>query len=284
MASSKQEKALEGTGKVLSPARYQKLLGDVARLIEEARTRAEQAAANVLVAAYHQVGKRIEREKATDKAGYGEHLLDSLAVDLRIDRRTLERACLFSRVYQAPPRRGLTWAHYRELLKLKDAKERAYYEGLAATEHLSQRALVQAIAADEFSRHQPPALASKTDLDRPKPTSFVYAVEVVRVVDGDTMLVRIDLGFRISTEVRIRLARVNAADAKTKAGRAATAFVVSELARAESVAVQTEWPDLHGRYVAHVFYSSRARTPAQLAAKGSYLNQRMLQEQVAALA
>lgn len=34
---------------------------------------------------------------------------------------------------------------------------------------------------------------------------FEYAAEVVRVVDGDTMDIRIDLGFQIYTKVRVRL-------------------------------------------------------------------------------
>jgi endonuclease YncB( thermonuclease family) len=264
-------------GNVLSARQYARLLGDVASIIEQARERAEQAAANLLVAAYHKVGKRIEREKVTQRAGYGDHLLDSLATDLAIDKRTLERACLFSRVYAAPPKLGLNWAHYRELLKLKDPGERSFYEKLAAREHLSSSALVSAISSDSFAHHDPKALPAPK-LARPKATSFLYAVTVERVVDGDTLVATVDLGFRIRAELRVRLAHVNAAPAKSREGRAATRFVVEELARASSVALQTEWPDLHGRYVGHVFYARRALSPAETARRGSYLNQKLLQE------
>jgi len=39
---------------------------------------------------------------------------------------------------------------------------------------------------------------------------FQYAAKVLRIVDGDTLWVNLDLGFRIHLEVDIRLARINA--------------------------------------------------------------------------
>jgi len=112
MASKKRAVARRGEGKVLSAEQYDRLLGDVANIIERSRKRAEQAAANVLVGAYYQVGKRIEREKATRKAGYGDHLLDLLSADLGIDKRTLERACKFSQLCPAPPKRLVGVSHW----------------------------------------------------------------------------------------------------------------------------------------------------------------------------
>lgn len=38
---------------------------------------------------------------------------------------------------------------------------------------------------------------------------FQYKAEVVRIVDGDTIDVVIDLGFKITTNQRIRFARIN---------------------------------------------------------------------------
>jgi len=45
---------------------------------------------------------------------------------------------------------------------------------------------------------------------RPNPSPYTYPAQVVRVVDGDTAICRIDLGFHISAEHSIRLADINA--------------------------------------------------------------------------
>jgi len=39
---------------------------------------------------------------------------------------------------------------------------------------------------------------------------FYYGANLVKVIDGDTIDVSIDLGFKISQEVRLRLARIDA--------------------------------------------------------------------------
>ena len=48
------------------------------------------------------------------------------------------------------------------------------------------------------------------------------------------------------------------------------------LARAEFVMLQTVKVDLHGRYVAHVFYAPGAEDKAEVLAKGRYLNQELV--------
>ena len=45
---------------------------------------------------------------------------------------------------------------------------------------------------------------------------FYYAVEVLRVVDGDTVDVRIDLGFNVWHKCRVRLMGINAPESRTR--------------------------------------------------------------------
>ena len=46
--------------------------------------------------------------------------------------------------------------------------------------------------------------------------SFIYKVELLRVVDGDTVDVMVDLGFRSFTKRRIRLHGIDAPETRTR--------------------------------------------------------------------
>ena len=45
---------------------------------------------------------------------------------------------------------------------------------------------------------------------------FYYGVEILRVVDGDTVDVRIDLGFNVWHKCRVRLMGINAPESRTR--------------------------------------------------------------------
>jgi micrococcal nuclease len=62
---------------------------------------------------------------------------------------------------------------------------------------------------------------------------YEYAARPIKVVDGDTLDVDIDLGFNIRTKQRVRLLGVNCAEHGTPAGDDATAFTRA-------------WMDQHG--------------------------------------
>lgn len=89
-------------------------------------------------------------------------------------------------------------------------------------------------------------------------TAYTYAADLRRVIDGDTLEVAVDLGFRVSIVQRIRLLDIDAPERHTQPGRAATAFVVlwmSTHARAGRLLIHTRKPadtDRYGRYLAHV--------------------------------
>lgn len=58
---------------------------------------------------------------------------------------------------------------------------------------------------------------------------YEYAATVVRVIDGDTVDLVIDLGLHVQTATRVRLLGLNAAEHGTPEGDAATAWLRDKL-------------------------------------------------------
>ena len=90
------------------------------------------------------------------------------------------------------------------------------------------------------------------------------------------MLLDIDLGFEVIRRQRIRLARIDAPARDTPEGAAGRRFVREQLAVARSIVIKTVKTDLHGRYVAHVFYAFNNRGIEPTFLKGRYLNQELV--------
>lgn len=99
---------------------------------------------------------------------------------------------------------------------------------------------------------------------------FRYAAEIDAVVDGDTVDVTVDLGFRVSIRLRVRLAGCNAPERSTDAGRAAAdaarAWVV-EHGQAVEIATQKS-PEKFGRWLATVVAADGHDLAADLIAAG----------------
>jgi len=81
---------------------------------------------------------------------------------------------------------------------------------------------------------------------------YEYRGEVVNVVDGDTVDVRIDLGLDIQREIRLRLFGINAAERFTDLGKMATEALRDTLAGNPKVTVKTfkDRTEKYGRYLA----------------------------------
>lgn len=75
---------------------------------------------------------------------------------------------------------------------------------------------------------------------------FHYRATVKRIVDGDTIDVRLDLGFDLHMEARIRFAGINAPESRTKdlvekqKGLEAKRFVEDWIDNSESIIIQTQ--------------------------------------------
>ena len=111
--------------------------------------------------------------------------------------------------------------------------------------------------------------------------NFIYKAEVVRVVDGDTVVVDLDLGFDVKMQQYLRLEGIDTPEIRTKdldekeAGFKAKEFVEKVLGEASAVYVQTTKTGKYGRYLATIYY-----VPAGTALKEN-LNQKLLDEGLA---
>jgi len=121
-------------------------------------------------------------------------------------------------------------------------------------------------------------------LDRPARDLHNYAGVVERVVDGDTLKVRIDLGFDVWRVEKIRLRGVDTPELGTPGGKEAKTFVEKTLADTPFVVLRTYKTDRYSRYVADVFYDPLLATKAKVFAKGKFLNQELLDKKLATLA
>jgi micrococcal nuclease len=84
----------------------------------------------------------------------------------------------------------------------------------------------------------------------PKVTYGPYRARFLRDTDGDTFWLDIDLGLRVHCSVPIRLAGLDAPEAKSVEGKAATAWVVDWFAQHPEVIVTTEKdPERWGRWL-----------------------------------
>lgn len=68
--------------------------------------------------------------------------------------------------------------------------------------------------------------------------TYIYRATVSRVIDGDTFLARIDLGFRVAITVAVRVRNLNTPEQNETGGDAATAFV-HELIEGKAVVIQS---------------------------------------------
>ncbi len=106
---------------------------------------------------------------------------------------------------------------------------------------------------------------------------YTYKARLDRVVDGDTIHVTLDLGFKIKHKEILRLAKINAAEATTFSGKKATAALKEILKDAPFLIVKTNKTDIYGRYIADIFFGKKTETePQKVADSGIYLNQLLL--------
>ena len=92
---------------------------------------------------------------------------------------------------------------------------------------------------------------------------YEYEAEVIRVVDGDTIVLRIDLGFKLSWKVSCRLHGIDCPEMRSKsaservAAKAAKEFTESELLIGSTVLVYSVELDKYGRPLVDIFYGDK---------------------------
>ena len=116
---------------------------------------------------------------------------------------------------------------------------------------------------------------------------YIYKAELVRVVDGDTVDLAIDLGFDTFRKERFRLYGIDAPEIRFEAGKAAKAWLWEALQPLEAIYVQTiqlstkAKRDKYGRFLA-VLYDDLgdidANRPMKTPVSPASINARMIVE------
>lgn len=135
---------------------YNNLLEDIKSILQKGLVKAYKAVDNIKVQAYWQVGERIIREELAnkDRADYGKRVVESLAEDLGISRRSLYEIVQFYNVYPIVQTVSaqLSWSHYTTLMKITDKQKRKFYEFNSMQNSWSVRELKKRIKNKEFER------------------------------------------------------------------------------------------------------------------------------------
>ena len=107
---------------------------------------------------------------------------------------------------------------------------------------------------------------------------YTFRARLLRVVDGDTLLVAIDQGFGVWTQQRLRLRGIDAPEKNTLAGKKAKFYVEQCLKGLEFIIVKTCKTDKYDRYLADVFYMPGEEDIERVSRQGMFLNQQLLDE------
>jgi endonuclease YncB( thermonuclease family) len=126
--------------------------------------------------------------------------------------------------------------------------------------------------------------------DRKADDLYTFKATVERIVDADTMLVHVDLGFDTWTRQRLRFRGIDTPELSTADGQRAKRFIESRIKPSDFVVIKTHKSDKYDRYLVDVFYApsgpsgasgAPAWDPARVAAEGIYLNQELLDQRLA---
>ena len=87
--------------------------------------------------------------------------------------------------------------------------------------------------------------------------------EIIKIIDGDTVDVLIDLGFNVFHKERVRLNRIDTPETATKDiveknyGLEAKAYVIDWLGKQKQIIIQTYKDDKYGRLLADFYGDNR---------------------------
>lgn len=89
--------------------------------------------------------------------------------------------------------------------------------------------------------------------------------KLLRVIDGDTLHVEVDLGFNFFTRQKLRLARVDAPEMPTIQGQLSREFVIFTLKELIALEIDAEHNEKFGRWLAEVWFKTKG-------SKGEFVN------------
>ncbi len=100
---------------------------------------------------------------------------------------------------------------------------------------------------------------------------YTYQAYLDYVIDGDTVVFYVDLGFRTYSRQKLRFRGIDCPEINTPEGKVAKTFVEEKLKRTKIIMIKTYRKDKYDRYLADIFVGSKER----------FLNQQLLDEKLA---
>lgn len=92
---------------------------------------------------------------------------------------------------------------------------------------------------------------------------YEYHALVEKVIDGDTVDISVDLGFKVWSKQRMRLLHVDTAEKNTPFGKA-TKDLLKKTLEGKMAKIQVYAPDKYGRYLAEIFLGSEKSINQQM--------------------
>ncbi len=110
--------------------------------------------------------------------------------------------------------------------------------------------------------------------------SYTYEATIDRVIDGDTLLVVIEVGFRIKVHDKLRLRGLDTPELGTPEGERAKKFVQGLLPVGSTIIIKSHKSrvDSHGRFMVDVLYRKGVSDPQEILKDAVYLNQQLIDE------
>ena len=101
---------------------------------------------------------------------------------------------------------------------------------------------------------------------------YTYEAKVIRVVDGDTVDLDIDLGFHTRVIKRIRLSFINAPERHTDLGKRSKDFLLKSIPEGSKVIIKTQLDstDKYGRVVGEIFAPDQISSINKLMVDGGF--------------
>ncbi|MCA9398644.1 MAG: thermonuclease family protein, partial [Candidatus Omnitrophica bacterium] len=269
---------------------FLKSLNNLLNNIEDRSLDDEQRVHNLRMA--WEVGRKVCEYK--NESGY---TIKQIAGDVGMSDRSLNK---FVRAYGFFPdgfkeeidKKPLTWSHYLAIVYIRSKEERDFYLKEAAANGWSSHQTRLRIRNNYYdnrvmeSNRVLKGAKQKILKDR-RQRLYTYGARVLKVVDGDTLLLQIDVGFKTVMEHKVRLRGINCAERKSKLGDKAKEFVVQRLMGPQGadgqVVVSSYKTGKFGRYIADVWYMPQESDKERVVQEGRYLNQELLDEELAVM-
>jgi len=112
-------------------------------------------------------------------------------------------------------------------------------------------------------------------------TPFTFMAKLISVIDGDTIVVEVDLGFYMKVDIKMRLLGLNTPPPIDKPGGVlAKEFVEKELTNCQLV-VETKKKGKYGRYLGYIYYHPKHSEFLEIVRRGKIINEELLNQKLA---